>query len=92
MSLGQDPLFPTRTHPLSAGAAAGAAAPISADATTAGLLARVVGIDPDAGRPMMDSELAALGDPFFALVLGRGRFPRTAAELLAVLNEFERRS
>ncbi|WP_377828155.1 hypothetical protein ACFKHW_29680 [Bradyrhizobium lupini] len=36
---------------------------------------------------MTDGERASLGDPFFELVLARGRFPGTAAELLAVLNE-----
>jgi hypothetical protein len=36
---------------------------------------------------MRDEERALLGDPFFVLVLGRDRYPRTAAELLAVLDE-----
>jgi hypothetical protein len=87
MSLGQDPSNPTRTHPLSP-VAAGLDSPSNpADASPSGLRARVVGLDPDGGRPMTDGDRASLGDPFFELVLARGRFPRTAAELLAVLNE-----
>jgi len=87
MGLGQDPFNPTRTHPLSP-AAAGLDFPSSgAEANLSSLRARVVGIDPDGGRPMTDQDRASLGDPFFDLVLARERFPRTATELIAVLNE-----
>jgi hypothetical protein len=83
---GQDALNATRTHPLRPSDAAGLGAPIPGEVKGSGLLARVVGVDPDSGRPMTEDERAQLGDPFFALVLGRDRFPATAAETLAALD------
>jgi hypothetical protein len=53
-----------------------------------GLKARLVGVDPYAGRDISPGELERLDDPLARLLLKRGTFPRTLQQLLDALNAF----
>ena len=50
------------------------------------LKARLVGVDPDAGRALTSGEFARLADPFALLVLKRDKFPKTLRELIDILD------
>src|SRR4051812_31945272 len=94
VSSGQDPLYPTRTQPIHLAMVRPSTA-LAADSSgaavleTGQLLARIVGRDPEAGRPLTDSERGSLQDPFAKFVIGRNRFPKTLDETLAALSDLD---
>jgi hypothetical protein len=83
--------YPTRSYPYrplpeSESATAGFGAGSGAPGGPPELKARLVGVDPDAGRALTPAEFARLSDPFALLVLKRNKFPKTLQELLGILD------
>jgi hypothetical protein len=96
--MSEDPQYPTRSYPYRARLDRAGPAP-SRDLDVSfgesvetrdvpGLKARLVGVDPYAGREMSPGELERLDDPLARLLLKRGTFPRTLQQLLDALNAF----